>query len=169
MGHYLWENSEDYSSHNAERGYDYAPPFIVKMVQNKYMNLWYCWLLHPLFLVMMFASKLSRRSNRCAQVNVTDFGWVRAFPMASISEAHKTCSLLFVSNGVSPACTCDNAKEMVQGKFYQKLKDTAYHLNQLKPYTPWSNAAERETKELKKGVHHKLLKSRAPKHCVTTA
>ena len=60
---------------------------------------------------------------------------------------------------------CNNAREMVQVKFYQKLKDAAYHLKQLEPYTSWSNAAEREReiKELKKGAGHKLLRSRAPK------
>ena len=63
-----------------------------------------------------------------------------------------------------PAFICDNAKEMIQGKFYQKLKDAACQLNQLEPYTPLSNVAEREMKELKKGAGHKLLQSRAPKY-----
>ena len=53
---------------------------------------------------------------------------------------------------------------MAQGKFYEKLKDAACHLKQLEPYTPWSNAAEIEIKELKKGAGHKLLQSRASKH-----
>ena len=30
--------------------------------------------------------------------------------------------------------------------------------------TPWSNEAEREIKELKKGTSHKMLLSRAPEH-----
>ena len=34
----------------------------------------------------------------------------------------------------------------------------------MEPYAPWSNAAEREIKELKKGTSHKLLWSRALKH-----
>ena len=43
--------------------------------------------------------------------------------MASKSEAHETLSLFFARNGIFPACICDNAKKMVQGKFYHKLKD----------------------------------------------
>ena len=35
-------------------------------------------------------------------------------------------------------------------------------MKQLKPCTPWSNAAERMIKELKKGANCKLLRSRAP-------
>ena len=38
------------------------------------------------------------------------------------------------------------------------------HLKQLEPYTPWSNAAEREIKELKNEAGHKMMWSRAPKH-----
>ena len=118
---------------------------------------------HPVFSDMMFASTVSRRSNRCAQVYATDFGWTRAFLMASRSEAHKTLSLLFVRDGVPPACICDNTNEMIQGKFHQKLKETEYHLKQLEPYTPWSKAAKRKIKDLNKETSCMLLQSRAPK------
>ena len=77
--------------------------------------------------------------------------------MASRNEAHETLLLLFARDGVPPACICNNAKEMVQGKFYLKLKDAACDLKQLDPYTPWSNAAEREIKVLKRGVGCELL------------
>ena len=75
---------------------------------------------------------------------------------------HETLLLLFARDGVPPACICDNAKEMIQGKFYQSLKDAACHLKPLEPYNLWSNAAEREIREVKKGDSHKLLRSRAP-------
>ena len=51
----------------------------------------------------------------------------------------------------------------MQGKFHQKLNDAECHLKQLEPYTPWSNAEEREMKEYKKGASCKLLQSMAPK------
>ena len=54
--------------------------------------------------------------------------------------------------------------KMIQGMFSHKFKDAACQLKQLELYTPWSNAAEREIKELKKGNSHKLLWLRAPKH-----
>ena len=82
--------------------------------------------------------------------------------MASRNEAHETLLLLFARDGVPPACVCDNVKEMIQGKFYQKLNDSACHLKQLEPYTPWSNATESEIKKLKKGASHNLLWSKAP-------
>ena len=93
----------------------------------------------------MFACTVFRRGNRCAQVHATDFAWDRAFPMASRSEAHETLFLLFAMDGVPLACIGNNSKEMIQGKFHQKLKEAACHLTQLQLYTPWSNAAERES------------------------
>ena len=126
-------------------------------------NLCYHPLAHTVFSDMMLAITVFRRGNICAQVYGTDFGWARAFPMASKSEAHETLLLLFVRNGVPPTCICNNAMEMIQGKFQQKLKEAACHLKQLEPCIPWSNAAEREIKELKTGAGCKLLKSRALK------
>ena len=87
-----------------------------------------------------------------------------AFPRASRSEAHKILFLLFVREGVPTKCIYNNAKEIIQGKFSQKLKKAACHLKQFEPYTPWSNAAEKEIKELMKGAGCKVLKSKAPMH-----
>ena len=115
-------------------------------------NLCYHCLVHPVFLDIMFVSAVSRKGNRYTQVYATDFGWASALPMASRSEAHETLLLLFARDVFSPACVCDNAKEMVQGKFHQKLKDAACYLKQLGSYSPWSNAG------------CKLLRSRASKH-----
>ena len=89
----------------------------------------------------------------------------RVFPIASRSEVHETLQLLFARDGVLPACIWDNAKEMVQGRFYLKLKDAACHLKKLETHTPWSNAAVREIKELEKRVRCKLLRSR-PSKCL---
>ena len=100
----------------------------------------------------MFASIVSRRGHRCANVYTTVFGWARALPMAARSKAHGTVSLLFARDAVLPAYICNNVKDMIQGKFCQKLKDATLHLKQFEPDNPWSNAAEREMKELKIGA-----------------
>ena len=49
------------------------------------------------------------------------------------------------------AVTYDNTKEMVHGKFNRKLKEASCQQKQMKLFTPWLNAAEREIKELKRG------------------
>ena len=71
--------------------------------------------------------------------------------------------LLFEWDDIPPACISHNVNDMIKGKFYQKLKVIACQQKQLKPYTPWSNAAEGEIKELEKGAGCKLLQSRASK------
>ena len=132
-------------------------PLLSRRLRRNDRNLWYHRLAYPIFSDTMFASTVSRRGNKCAQV------YDSAFPIASRSEAHETLSLLFVIGGVPPTCICNNARELVQEKFHQKLKEAACHLKQLEPYTPWSNVSEREIKKLKKGGVHKMLQSRAQK------
>ena len=52
---------------------------------------------------------------------------------------------------------------MILGEFNRKLKEASCHLQQTEPFTPWSNAAKREIKNLKKGSGRKLVKSGAQK------
>ena len=97
-------------------------------------NLHYHHLTHLVFSGMMFVSTVSRKGIRYAQVYTTDFGWTRAFPMSLRSEAHEALSLLHVRDDLLSVCICDNAKEMIQGTFYQKLNDAECHLKQLEQY-----------------------------------
>ena len=70
-----------------------------------------------LFSDMMFPSTVFRRANVHKYMPQTLDG-LKAFPMASRSEAHETLSLLVARDDVPSACICDNAKEMIQRKFY---------------------------------------------------
>ena len=88
-------------------------PSLLRWIRKKNHNLHYHHLAHPVFSGMMFASTVSRRGNRCAQLYATDFGWARVFPMASRSDSCKTLSFLFVRDGVPWTCIYDNAKEMI--------------------------------------------------------
>ena len=63
--------------------------------------------------------------NRFSKVYATDFGWARAFLMASTREAHETLLMFFARDGVPPASVCENAKETIQGKFDHKLEDSS--------------------------------------------
>ena len=100
-------------------------PLLLRLFEKNDRNFHFHHLAHPIFSDMMFASTLSRRINRCAQVYATNFGWAIALPMASRSDACETLLFMFARDGVLPACICNNHKEMIQGKFHQKLKDAA--------------------------------------------
>eukprot|EP00804_Cyclotella_cryptica_P022264 CCRYP_020542-RA/>CCRYP_020542-RA protein AED:0.22 eAED:-0.25 QI:0/0/0/0.5/1/1/2/0/420 len=56
----------------------------------------------------------------------------------------------------------DGAKEMRLGEFAWKCKEASCLLQSTEPYSPWSNSAEREIRELKKGAARKLTRSGAP-------
>ena len=88
------------------------PSLLRESITNN-RSLWYLCKPHSIFLDMMFASRVSRKGNRCTQVYATDFGWAKTFPMASRSEAHETFPLLFVKDGVPSTCICNNARELV--------------------------------------------------------
>ena len=148
-------------------------PLLLRWFRMNDCNLCYHFLTNLLFSNMMSTSALSRRVNKCAIVYPTDFGWARVHPMVSRSNVNETLSLQYAGDGVPPACIYNNAedmiqgklfqklkdsacrlkklvKDMIQGKFCQKLKDAACLLKKLELYTPWSNAAERKIKEKKK-------------------
>ena len=52
---------------------------------------------------------------------------------------------------------------MSLGEFNKKLEDASCHLRQTKLFTPWSNSAGREIKELKKGPGKKKTYNLVPK------
>ena len=77
-------------------------PSLLKLFRTNDRNLSYHCLACPVFSDWMFASTVSKRGNRFAQVYVTDLRWARAFPMASRSEEHETLLLMFARDGVPP-------------------------------------------------------------------
>ena len=68
---------------------------LLRQLKTNVRHFCYHHLAHSVLLDMMFASAVSRRSNRCAQVYATNVGWARAFQMISRSEAHETLLLMF--------------------------------------------------------------------------
>eukprot|EP00804_Cyclotella_cryptica_P029741 CCRYP_015201-RA/>CCRYP_015201-RA protein AED:0.23 eAED:0.23 QI:0/0/0/1/1/1/6/0/958 len=81
--------------------------------------------------------------------------------MTCKSDAHEALDLLF-SGRCSPKMIVDGAKEMKMGEFAWKCKEAHCCLRSTEPYSPWSNSAEHEIRELKKGAAWKLTRSGAP-------
>jgi len=72
---------------------------------------------HTVFTDTMFASTVSRQSNKMAQIYSTSFGWAHAHLMKRKGEAHETLSLLFHCDGVPLAMVTDGLKEQTSGDF----------------------------------------------------
>ena len=100
--------------------------------------------------------------NRCTQVYATDFWLTRSFPKASRSKVDEMSLLLFALDGSPSTCICNNAKDMVQRKFYESTK--MLHVT----WKSWSHILsghmlKKDSEKLKKGFGHKLMWFRAPK------
>jgi hypothetical protein len=83
--------------------------------------------------------------------------------MSCKGEAHEAFDLLFAREGVPPKMIINGAKEMKLGEFAQKYREDSCHLQDTKPYSPWSNSTKHEIRELKKGAARKLTHSGVPR------
>jgi hypothetical protein len=70
--------------------------------------------------------------------------------MTCKGEAYEALGLLFAREGVPPKMIVDDVKEMKPGEFARKCKEAHCYLQSTEPYSPWSNSAECEIRELKK-------------------
>ena len=57
----------------------------------------------------------------------------------------------------------DGENEMRLGKFAGKCKEATCYLQGTEPYSPWSNSAEHEIRELKMSAARKLTRSVTPR------
>eukprot|EP00804_Cyclotella_cryptica_P017247 CCRYP_016811-RA/>CCRYP_016811-RA protein AED:0.26 eAED:0.25 QI:0/0/0/1/0.5/0.66/3/0/445 len=111
----------------------------------------------------MFCPKVtSTRGYKMAQIFASDFRWSRCYLITRKSKAHEALGLLFAWEGVPPKMIVDGAKEMKMGEFAWKCKEAHCYLQSTEPYSPWSNSAKREIRELKKGAAQKMMRSGAP-------
>ena len=92
---------------------DCAPPFLVQIIQNEWSLSLVFFVWHIKFSYTMIISTVSRRSNRCVLVYNTGFGWIRVYPMATISKVHDEQLLLLAWDDVLLVCIGENAKEMI--------------------------------------------------------
>jgi hypothetical protein len=90
--------------------------------------------------------------------------------MTRKGEAHETLSLLLNCDRVPPTMVFDGLKEQCQGDFKRNLCKADCHARQTEPYSPWQQATEGCIRELKRGVSHKMIKTRSPRvlwdHCI---
>ncbi len=82
-------------------------------------------------------------------------------PLAKGEDPMPYC--FFWHEGIPPSMVMDGSKDLPLGKFCWKLVDAHYQLKQIESYSPWKKAAEREIKELQKGLGHKIPAMGAPR------
>ena len=126
---------------------------------------------HDVMTDTLIAGIVSQQGNKYSQVYGTSFGWARAHSMKTKGAAHETLSLLFKRDGVPPTMLSDGSKEQaVKKEFRAKLREVNCHYKMLEAYSPWTNAAEMNIRELKRGSSRKMIRTQSPKklwdHCL---
>ena len=116
-------------------------------------------------------SKIPSLSNKhtCAQVYCTEFDWTKVYPMKAKSEAHYTLDMLHHQFGAFRVMIPDNAKELTQGAFRDKLRKAGTVIAPVEAYSPNQNRAESAIRELKRMYRRAMISSKAPEvlwdHC----
>jgi len=98
----------------------------------------------------------------CAQIYCTDFEWTKAYPMRAKSEAHLTLDMLHHQYGAFRVMIPDNAKELTEGAFRDKLRRAGTIIAPIEAYTPNQNRAESSIRELKRMYRRAMIASKAP-------
>jgi hypothetical protein len=90
--------------------------------------------------------------------------------MTRKGEANETLSLLFHRDGVPLTMVFDGSKEQCKGDFKIKLCKADCQARQTEPFSPWQQAAEGCTRELKCEESRKMIKTGSPRvlwyHCI---
>lgn len=117
------------------------------------------------FMDTFFAKKTggkSSRGNTCAQLFVTDKGFVHIIPLTSKSDVPKALKMFAKEIGAPDAIICDASGEQSS----KEVKDFCHligtSLRYLEENTPWSNRAELYIGLIKESVRKDLRDSNSP-------
>lgn len=99
-----------------------------------------------------FANCSSLTGNKCAQLFVTDFGYLKFTAMKNKSEAGFALQELIREVGIPPRIHTDGAKELTSGKWREVCRDSNIAMTQTEKDSPWQNRTEIEIRELKRHV-----------------
>ncbi len=102
------------------------------------------------------------RGNTCAQVFVSDFGFVYFVPMERRDEVYSSVKKLFKHVGVPNAIVCDSAPEQISKRTRDLCIDSSCQIKNLEKDTPWANRAERYIGLMKDAIRADLKKSDCP-------
>ncbi len=112
----------------------------------------------------LFCPKVpSAQGYMIAQIFTTNFSWSQSSACHPRAKPMLYLVFFFAQEGLPPKMIVDCAKKMRLGEFAQKCKEATCYLQGTETYSPWSNFAEHEIRELKKDAARKLTQSGAPR------
>ncbi len=81
-------------------------------------------------------------NNKCAQLFVTDFGYIKFSPMKLKSEAGYALQKLIQDVGIPEHIHSDGAKEMTLRKWNQICREAGIKTSHTEKGSPWQNTTE---------------------------
>ena len=109
-----------------------------------------------------FSNVKSLLQNTCAQLFVTDFGYLKFSPMKQKSEAGFALKELIQDVGIPKHLHTDGAKELTLGTWKQICKETGIQTTQTEAHSQWQSRTEIEIRELKRHVRRLTSRSQTP-------
>ena len=117
------------------------------------------------FMDMLFATNKAKKSSRghtCAQLYVTDKGFVYIVPMISESQVLQAIQQFTKAIGAPDALICNAAKAQTSSTVRQFCSEIGTTLRVLEEHTPWSNKAELYIGIIKEAIHKDMKESNCP-------
>lgn len=131
--------------------------FRTKQVMLRYNNL-ACKIYSDIF----FSDSISIAGNKCAQLFVSDFGYIKFVPTKLKSEAGYALQEFLRDNGIPTQVHTDKAKELALGTWKQVCRDVNILMTKTEPKSPWQNRTEVEIRELKKHTRRFMSRTGTP-------
>jgi hypothetical protein len=103
-----------------------------------------------------FSNSPSLLGNKCGQLFVTDFSYMRFVPMKNKSKAGFALQELIQEVGKPNQMHTDGAKQLTTGKWKEVCRDSNLKMSQTEKGSPWQNRTEAEIHELKRHVQRLL-------------
>ena len=129
-----------------------------RMLRYKHLNEYF-------FMDTLFATKKALKSSRghtCAQLFVTDKGFVYVVPMKKESDVLHAIKQFAKTIGAPDALICDASKAQTSQKVRQFCNDIGSTLRVLEENTPWANKAELYIGIIKEAVRKDMKASACP-------
>jgi hypothetical protein len=99
-----------------------------------------------------FAQKPSLLQNTCAQLFVSEFGYLKFCPQKRKSEASYSLQELIRDVGIPSHMHTDRAKEMMMGDWKRTCQEAGIKMTHTESMSPWQNRTKVEIRELKRHV-----------------
>ena len=147
-----------------QRGMRFSDGPFTQRYRTRQSHLRYPLLRTKMYTDTMFSKRKGLGGDMCGQIYVTNFDWIRFYPMRTKrgKEVGVTLGKLIAAIGIPSGIVMDGARETLGGDFKSICDEFHIPVTVIEPYSHWQNRAENAIKLFKRGVRRALLRTRTP-------